>query len=485
MNDREKLEIHYELARRKSAKSAREFLNYSVINSSPEPRLFSSVADPWQWEMMGPKIEALEGLEGLRDYQGPRSFLTVLPRGHDKSSAEGRLASHALCFSKRKIEGYLCAADGDQGELLLRAMQDEAKLNPWYAEKLDFKRGEVVGPMGRLEVVPADAGSAYGFRGNLFIMDEITHWKNDKMWGAIVSGRHKRPDSLLVCITNAGTLGSWQDVFVRQVAYRSPEKWCVFERPGSLASWLTPESIAETAASLPEPMVRRLLQNEWIDPAEDSGYLTGPAVDACEDESVPFVGVPIRGAQYVCSVDYGETKDRCVVTILYKDRGGEVKIAEMNVWRGSPQSPVQVEEVENWVLQRNKSFRYRMLVADPHQMVGSLQKWEKAGIPVKKFSPRGGAANLELATNLRTLVFNGKLKYNPRHGYHLSDELKHLVVKMTPAGWRMDHKVSFHDDQAVSIGMGALEAVKLNFILPPEEIKKLIPPAGNSHPWLC
>jgi hypothetical protein len=166
------------------------FLDAVLIASSPTPLRFGASADPWQRELIAPKIPAIHAVAGYAPgYLGPRSFLGILPRGHDKSSLEGRIANFLLTYSRTAILGYIVAADKDQGRLIVDAMRAEAEINPWFGRHLKFSKYEVSGPAGRFEVVPADAGSAFGFRGNVYILDEVTHWKagvGQQVWEAVV-----------------------------------------------------------------------------------------------------------------------------------------------------------------------------------------------------------------------------------------------------------------------------------------------------------
>jgi len=444
-----------------SRKSVGYFLDRVVINSYPEPRAFGEIAEDWQKEILRPKVAALEGMTGLRTYHGPRSFLTVLPRGHDKSSLEGRLMSWALCYSPRKIEGYLCAADRDQAALVMRAMKDEADLNPWYRDKLDFQRNKVVGPCGQVEVVPADAASAYGFRGNLYIMDEVTHWKNDHLWSAVVSGREKIPGSLLICISNAGLKGSWQEELLYNNAKRDPDEWILFERKGHLASWMTPDRIAKVRAAIPELIARRVLDNQWIDPAEETGYLSHSDVQACLCDAVTTVP---SGAQCVAAVDYGATNDRTALTLVYMDADGIVRIPVLDTIQGTKDSPVSVEAVEKWIQEVHVKYKPKVIFVDPHQMEGTIQRLRN--LPIERVQFRGGAFNCDIATNLRTLIVNRRIKWHPKIGMDFAGELMSLVTKITPHGYRFDHTSGRHDDQAFAVAVAAIDAVKRPFIKP-------------------
>lgn len=476
MTPRETLDTYYASCNELSSRSIGYFLDRCVIDSHPEPRPFGEVADDWQRDMIIPKAMALEGLVGLREYTGPRSFATFLARGHDKSSAEGRLLSWALCYSPREINACLCAADLDQGKGILEAMMTEAKLNPWYADKLKFTRNEVTGPSGKVKVLPADDAGSYGGRYNIIICDEITHWKNDRMWGAIGTGREKVPGSILVIISNAGLKGSWQEQYIYDTAKADPNEWRLFETKGSVASWMTQERIAKMCKTIPPLLVRRVIGNEWIDPAEESGYLTRSEIAKCYGK----VNTVYHGqAQYIAAVDYGETKDRTALSIVYQDVSNKINVVELKVIRGSHENPVQVAEVEKWVKERHKQYKFRNVIFDPHQMVGTIQALELAGVPIERFASRGGAGNLDLSSNLRNLIINERLVFDENAGLDFKEELANLVVTLTPAGWKLDHKSGRHDDQAVSVGMASLYSVKYPYIRKQVvKTENLLPPSS-------
>jgi hypothetical protein len=455
------------------------FLDACVIPVSPDPRPFGMVADQWQRELVSAKIPAVNNLAGFPDQDATHThFLSILARGHDKTGLQGRIAAFLLCYSRRPVNGYIVAADKDQGRILVEAMQQEAQMNPWYGDKLEFSKYEVVGPAGKFEVVPADAGSAYGFRGNVYILDELTHWKEgvgEKIYGTIMSGTEKVPGSLVICITNAWVKGSWQEKLLIRPAFADPKEWRVFYREGSIASWMTPERIEKARQLLPAMVAKRVLGNLPIDPVEEAGYLDPVDVDACLDPAwVPHAAAQ-PGYNYVLTGDYGPTKDRTALGVLHMEPDQRLGVDELAVWQGknSPTGRVSIEKVEEWLLDRYKKFKPRAIVLDPYQMLGTIERLLKKGLPVVEFNTRGGAGNMDLAMTLRSFVMTRRLRVTPTQGFipgaeddTLAKEFKALVTKVMPYGWRLDHTARMHDDRAVAIGMGATEAVKFPYVGP-------------------
>lgn len=466
----------------KSRASLLYYLEHVFINSSPEPQRFGLVAEPWQRELIAPKVPAFEFLAGLNPGYwskdsggGPLSFFTVLPRGHDKSSLEGRLLSWLLIASRKPISGYILAADADQGALILEAMHDEAKLNPWLGEQLEFSRRAVVGPSGSVKVIPADAHSSFGQRGNIYVYDEITNWpdRGYEMWKAVTSGREKIPGSLHVILTNAGLLDSWQyEEFMR--AQDDPD-YVVFSREGQLASWMVAERVDKLKKRLPPSEAERVFDNKWIDAATEHDYLRRTELDACVRLSTDL-GLTIQMrrelevSNYVAGVDYGAKRDRTALCLLHVDDRKRCRVDKLDVWQGSPENPVDVRRVEEWIANVRRDFRPTLFVLDPSNLESTCQWMEREHYPLERFNPRGGAGNYDLAQHLRSLVVNQQLLWYPTAGNltvskygrevveTLVDELAGLRVKKMPYGYRFDHENQKHDDRAVAIGMAALRA---------------------------
>ncbi len=456
------------LIERSSAVSFAYFLNNWVIASKPEPSRFGAVAEKWQWQRVAASLGAVENLAGINPgYDGPRSFMEVLPRGHDKSSHEARIVAWLLLFSRRPVDAYVMAEDKDQGRLILDALADETKLNTWTEGKLDVQKNVILGPAGRCTILPADAGSAYGLRGNLYIADEFTHWKRGKdVWKAFISGRSKVPGSVLIVCSNAGVNESWQHKVYKHA--KKLKSWRVLESKGRLASWMSDEQIAEDRAMLPPSEAARLFDNKWINAAEDLEYLLPTEVQVCADLG-DRLGLAYRispawdVSNYVASVDYGARKDRTALCLGHLDANDRVVVDRLDVWQGTRENPIQVAAVEDWIDKIEATFKPKRWVIDPFQMEGTIQKMQGRGLPVEAFASRGGQANQEMAQHIRSLVVNRKLVWyvgaGLLNGETLYDELVSLVVKRMSYGFRFDHTAQMHDDRAVAIGMMASQAV--------------------------
>lgn len=466
-----------EMAVRTSARSLPGYLDSVVINSSPEPRRFRDVKQPWQAEVFGGFDAALSDVSRVGDgYSGPRRFWFVLPRGHDKTSAIGRRLNYLLAFSRRNLHMATAAADSDQAGLIGEAMAAEAKLNPWLGDRLKFGRQRVYGPGGSLKILSADAPSSFGLNCDVIIIDELTHWNQRELWDVLISGAAKRRGAVIAVISNAGVRGTWQwDVY--QAVKADPVQWSVFEAPEGrrLATWMSEEQVLSDRKLLPPGLARRVYDNVWIDPGEESGFLARADVEACERLGVELGLIRTQegryGVDYVAGIDYGPKRDRTALCVVHHAYDKRIRVDDFVTLQGNPQDPVTVETVERWMDDIARRFHRPLFVVDPYQLEGTIQRYEHHHL-IERFEPRGGKSNYEMAATLRSLVVNQRLVWYPGAGELLvsrdgrtfvetfADELCGLIIRPMTYGYRFDHESKFHDDRSVAVGMAALYAAR-------------------------
>ncbi len=453
-----------------SKESLGVFLSSIMVNSSPEPMLFGECADPWQRELAAPLVPMIDYLAGRNaGYRGPLRLMSILARGHNKSSLEAWIASFLLIASQRRIKGYILAADREQGQLILQAMEDLIALNPWIARELRVTKNTITGPAGFIQVLPCDHRSMMGLAGNFYIADEFVHWQNQKAWNSLVTGLRKVTPTVFMAISNAGLLDSWQHSAFLQ-ASADPREWVLFHRPGTLASWLSPEGIEADRRLVPPSEARRLYDNEWIDPAEEHDYLRRAEAEACAEigTAMELIYRPRKQFgvdNYVAAVDYGPKRDRTALCVLHMSAEKRVIVDRLDMLEGrtSVGGTVLVRQVEDWIREIHAKFSPRVFVVDPYQMEGTIQWMQRESIPVEAFKSRGGAGNYEMAQLLRALIVERRLTWYDGAGKigaeTLVDELVGLRVKRMPYGYRFDHENQRHDDRAVAITMAAMKAI--------------------------
>lgn len=300
-----------------SSRSLSRFLSHVVIDSRPQKLRWCECWEPWQRDIVRPMIPAIEQMAGLRTgYEGPRYFLCVMPRGHDKTGLLGRIANWATAYSRHEIRGYAAAGTKEQAGLLLDSMQQEISANSWLAERLNVTYNVISGPGGKMRVVSADAKHQSGHKPDLVVCDEWSFWDSRELFDMLLSGMEKRPQSVFVIISNAGLKGSWQWELLQK--WKSDPNWRVYEAPAGrkLASWMTQERIDAMRSSLRPQFARRVIDNVWITATERPLLSEAAILGCCEDGvlwSQHRQSVLPRRRRLFLGIDFGRTRDRTVV----------------------------------------------------------------------------------------------------------------------------------------------------------------------------
>lgn len=225
--------------------------------------------------------------------------------------------------------------------------------------------------------------------------------------------------------------------------------------------------LTELRRMIPAGLAKRLFDNKWTDPADESGFVSREEASACVDLSLPRREKGVRERRpYFAAVDYGIVKDRCVLCVVHVE-GGRVVLDKMDVWQGSHDNRVRVADVEAWLEEVERDFFHPTIVIDPYQMEGTLQKYERY-FDVHRFESRGGKTNYQLAANLRSLVVNKRIAWYPQAGevivggrpHSLLDEFCDVTLAPRSYGFTITNDGATHDDRVVCLGAAALTAVQ-------------------------
>lgn len=419
----------------------REFLNNWWIDSSP-PKTFSD-AEEWQKKRLLKKEDWFNYLAGFEPKpQWPRFWLEVAPRGHDKTSHIGRVLIWFLLFCRNK-HAVVAAADADQAAIVKARMLSECKLNKLDSLIFQSKKILCQETESSVSIISADAPSAYGRLDDLIIMDELTHWPSQDLFVTLFSGAIKRPDCLVMILTNAGYVGTWQyDLYMKA----KEGNWEVTELPFS-ASWMKPKDIE---VFLPWIEARRLLYNEWVSTV--GGFLAED-ISSCIVEKVPEPEFPV-----VISLDYGPKHDRTVACVA--SGSYNISVHEMEIWEGSSEEPVSLDLILSWLISTYVKYsNYSpIIVIDPYQTLSIIQALKRYSIPCCEFSFSTNNITAMLTT-LRTYIESKKIKIpkgcgRSKDGTTLTDEL--LQVSIVKSNWTYKLHSKTHDDRVVALGMACL-----------------------------
>lgn len=255
----------------------RQFLEIVTISSRPEPRPFKEIADPWQWDkVLDPLIPAIEHVSGLTKAKPQwTEFWLTLPKGSDKTSVVAR-TGHWICnFAPRHTAMCVWASDKKQAKLLRDAMSDEKKINPWFPdEEYVIDNYKATGVTGFVEINSTDVSGGHGTRGQIYVADEVTVWKDKRTYDMIHSSYGKYEDSILIVLGNAGWKDTWQHKLRNEFEkdYLEGGKTYFWEPHGIQASWTDRHKIESIRRKISPSEGRRLYDNEWVEGTEDPAF---------------------------------------------------------------------------------------------------------------------------------------------------------------------------------------------------------------------
>jgi phage terminase large subunit-like protein len=368
---------------------------------------------------------------------------------------------------------FALAADRDQGRLLIESIAGLRARTPELAGalKVDTYRVTATRTGSTLEVVAADAPSAYGLRPAFLVVDELAQWASTpaprQLWEATTTAMAKVPGARMVVLTSAGDPAHWS-YGVLQHAYADP-LWRVHEVPGP-PPWADPERLAEQRRRLPESSYLRLFENRWT--AAEDRLANMDDIAACVTLDGPLDPDPAH--HYVIALDVGLKHDRTAVAVCHsepirqqwhgqdrEDIGRRVVLDRLHVWSGSRLRPVKLDEVERWIETAARHYNRAPVVADPYQATGLVQRLQSRGVVAEEFTFSSASVG-KLASTLHILLRNRALALpdDPE----LIDELQNVRLRETSPGViRMDHDPGRHDDRAIALAMAAHKLLERPF----------------------
>jgi hypothetical protein len=407
-------------------------------------RRWGERAAPWQ----------RDDARAILDLDGPRRHYLTRPRGGSKTDDVGAVSIGALLEQLPALsKSYAFAADREQAGLIIDSVDGFRARTPGLSS-LVVGAGKLTNTAtgASLEVMSSDDASAWGLRPHLVLVDEFAQWpttpKPRRLWRAIFSALPKVATSRLVVMTSSGDPAHPAYGVLERA--RASERWRVSEVPGPV-SWQDPEDLEEQRDELPAWEFARLILNRWTEPAER--LTTIDDLRACVRLDGPREWRP--GRFYVISLDIGLKNDRTVAAVTSVEAGGSllsVALDRMAVWQGTRESPVELGEVEAWILEAWTHFGGAPTVIDPYQGAQLKQRLEARGLGVFEYTFTQSSVS-RLALRLHGLISDHALELPDDS--ELIEELANVRLRETSPGvYRLDHDSDKHDDRAIALALG-------------------------------
>jgi hypothetical protein len=336
-------------------------------------------------------------------------------------------------------------------------------------------------------VISSDVGSSWGQLPDFVICDELCHWSKPDLWYSLCSSAAKKPQAVLVVLTNAGVGTGWQWA-VREAA-RTSADWHFSSLVGPQAPWITAAALAEQRRLLPPPVYARLWDNVWQH--SDGEFVTLAEAEACRDDQLVRQDRSRVPRDFIAAVDYAEKRDRTVGVVMHRE-GDRLIVDRMDVAVPSPGRPVPVQWVEDWLHEIAANFPGVRFVLDEYQLLGVIQRLS-GRLPIARFDFAAGRGNHALAMTLRQQIVHRHVRWYPGCGQlpgvaerdDLETELSSLVLRSVSATRiRIAHRSDpgCHDDRAFALGIACLELVR-STTGDADELTITPPTTGGAFAW--
>lgn len=431
---------------RRFARNPSEYREHLIVDVDGAPKRFGEVMDDWQREDFASLDPGLLRCLGRSQEPSPkmRAYFERA-RGSSKTTDISVTACYLLAFAPRVLKTYAFAADRDQAALLKDACHRLTRLNPWLRDilQVDAKGVKNVacdhpGEGSTLSIETSDVGSSYGLLADAIFYDEICHWSEAgaALWASILSTVAKRRSCLLVGISNAGFIDTWQHDL--REAIKDDPAW-VFSRKEGPASWISEEALEEQRRLLPASQFSRLWKNEWssgdAEPALAPADIAAAFRTPCELEM--FGSEP--SYNFVAGLDLGISRDHVGLVVLAvrknedRDDTSQLRLAHVRRWAPPKGHKIDLMAVEDEIRRVAQQFD-SVFGIDPWQAELLAQRLSFDGIEVRHVTPTSKTLR-DQATKLREVFMDRRIQLYDREG--LREDIERLQIAETSYGFRL------------------------------------------------
>jgi hypothetical protein len=349
--------------------------------------LLDEIADPWQREDFAALDRAWQRVVGIPVEGGKSRAYYERGRGCSKTQDLMIQAVWPILASPVRIKGIAAAADLDQVKFGRYSVEMLLDVNPWLRKILTLQENKLINERSgsELEYISSSHSTSWGHLVDFVIGDEITNWSRRELWDSLFSAILKKPHCVMAIGSNAGVgLGSHWTWDVREFC-RNDVDWHFHSLPGPVASWQSPDLLAQQRRGLLPDVYDRVIGNRW-QVAYGKG-LDSDDLNAAPKDLLNIFEEGVSGYCFVCGCDLGWSKDSSAITVLAANmRTGRVRTVGSLVWTPTPGKPVVLSEVKDALAQVTADFNVAKILIDPREAVQMITELQLSGIPIEPYS---------------------------------------------------------------------------------------------------
>jgi len=358
----------------------------------------------WQWQQ-----KVLTEMTALSESHERKYTAAIIstPRQQGKSLILQCIGAYMLVAGGTNLNIYSIACDRDQAALVPERAKKAISMNPRLNDIITVKRNEISCPTNgnKWTILTSDKASAPGITADVLLWDELAmlpehSWNLFYLLLPTMSAR-KQPLMVIASTVGESEEGPLED-FMRLGRQAEQQRTYLFETNEILSPLTNMEQIERDRELMPPAVFARHYENEIM---RGSSFLDDEDIEAIIQPLPPVKKrkAPQHG-EYIGN-DWGLTNDKSAVVKLGKLTPSVFQWLASRVFRGTKESPVDLNEAADTVRQFYNPSRTRKVLFDKWQAVATIQmlqgEWGKKRVDGYDFT---GGNRKRLFKNLFTII---------------------------------------------------------------------------------
>ena len=375
-----------------------------------------------------------------------------------------------ILFGGRFAEGISCANDFDQSVgRVFQAIRRIIECSPLLRSEARMLADKITVAGVTLIAIPTNYASAAGANQTIATFDESWAYTSEfarRLYDEMVPP----PTRKIACRLTVTYAGFSNESILLEELYKrgmaQPEVApCLHAGDGILmfwshepvAPWQTNAWLSDMRRSLRPNQYLRMIENCFV--TSESSFIELAAWDACVDTDLGRV-VNDRSLPVWAAIDASVKHDlTAVVAVTFDRQTQKVRLVAHSVFQPSAKEHMDFETtIEPVLLDLQRRFHVVKVLADPYQMMNSIQRLARAGLPIEEY-PQSSPNLTAASQNLYELVTGRNLALYPDAGMRLA--VSRAVAIESPRGWRIAKEKQSHKvDVVVALAMACHAAVQ-------------------------